>query len=124
MISTIGPDGTEILRPSNGVWAEYGKVKKNDDYNLVSIKNATFGYAFEIVVVGRDQSLEEGIKSSKNIKKLRAGRGIPELNLKNIEEGSKIYIRMLGDNKAKRWELSNYIKLGEVIYPKQSMGEE
>lgn len=124
--STIGPGGIEITYPHNRVWAEYGKVKKNDDYNLVSIKNTTDASAFEIVVVAKDQSLDEGIKSSKNIKKLRdrTGRVVSELKLKNIEEGSKIYIRMLGDNKTKRWEFSNYLKLGEVIYPKQSMGEE
>lgn len=119
----------------NTLWAEYGTsiVKGKEVYNTILFKNSCEG-GFDIIIAGENQDVEDALKSSKNIKKIKPavrrrnedGDIIEEKNqilkLKNVEAGSKIYIRRSGDSKNKRWTTS-CMEFGIVQYPANSAAQ-
>jgi hypothetical protein len=98
------------------ITAEYKttKVKKVDTYTNVVLTN-TSDVAYDVIVVKANGAADTAAKASTLAAKTTKGNGT--VTLKNVEDGSAIYIRYKGVDKTKTLT-GVYTKLGVVDYPK------
>jgi hypothetical protein len=97
------------------ITAEYKtKTTKVDTYTQVVLTNAS-DVAYDVIVVKANGAADTALKASTLAAKTTKGNGT--VTLKNVEDGSAIYIRYKGVDKTKILT-GVYTKLGVVDYPK------
>lgn len=113
-----GIKDAKVVKVTNGpsvITAEYKQTGsgKNAKYSSIVLKNTDTEYSYQVIVTDKKETPAQDAAGAKLLKKNSASG----LVLKNVKDGSYIYIRKAGDKAGKTW-VGLYQLLGVVDYPK------